>query len=99
MGRRWAVATGLLAIAVAAAGVVPPSSPFGLCLAGRPPTSAAALGGAWSLAPAPLVPLLPLAPAFRRADLDRSVLALGWLALAVALISPLCRLAATLASL
>jgi putative membrane protein len=73
-----------------------------LCLAARP-VPPGAFWTAWSLAPAVVLPLLA-APAWlfaarRRLSPAQSLaFAAGWLALAAALISPLCRLAATTAS-
>lgn len=75
-----------------------------LCLAILPPVTPQTFWHAWVLAPETLLPvlglfLLPwLLPSLRRADrADRLLWQLGCLLLAVALVSPLCRLAATLA--
>ncbi len=83
---------------------------FSLCLASTPPTVPETLWGSWSLAPAVLLPLLLVFAFYSRGLLalqtcGKSPLrwqmlcaAAGWLVLVVALISPLCRLAATLVS-
>ncbi|HLS68529.1 MAG TPA: cytochrome c oxidase assembly protein [Kiloniellales bacterium] len=75
-----------------------------LCLAVLPPVTPQNLWQSWVFAPETLAPLLLLSclpwvlPAFRRsAGVDRSYWILGCSFLALALVSPLCRLAATLA--
>ncbi|KQP43166.1 cytochrome c oxidase assembly protein [Pseudorhodoferax sp. Leaf274] len=68
-----------------------------LCLAGSLPALPQDWWQAWSLAPATLLPLLGLLAwllVHRRKPLPLA----GWTLLALALVSPLCRLAATLAS-
>lgn len=99
---------GLLSLVPAAAGAFDPL--FSLCLADRPPTSPASLWAAWSLAPEVVAPLALLllvhlrglarlpAGAGRPRSWRTLCFALGWLALAGAVVSPLCRMAATLAS-
>lgn len=80
-----------------------------LCLLGRMPALPGTWTTAWSLAPALVLPLLAwLALALWRAPADRStgtgapaaghrgIWMAGWCLLALALVSPLCRLAATL---
>lgn len=92
----------------AAAGI----DPFTLCLAAQPPAVPATVWQAWSMAPEVVLPLVAALalyaggvstlrakggavrlPAWRIA-----CFAGGWLALALALVSPLCRMAATLVS-
>lgn len=75
-----------------------------LCLATQSPVVPETLWLAWSFAPATLIPLLVLVAVPLRAGnaaaLDRREKAawfFGWALLVVALVSPLCRLAATLA--
>lgn len=85
---------------------------FSLCLASQPATRPELLWSSWSLAPEVVLPLLlvltlyggglmasqawPDRPAVRPWQV--ACFAAGWLALVVALVSPLCRMAATLAS-
>ncbi|MFN4087603.1 MAG: cytochrome c oxidase assembly protein [Alphaproteobacteria bacterium] len=80
-----------------------------LCLATMPPARPDGLFAYWSLAPETLVPLgvfaalyvrgrRRLAASGRGAVADVRLFAAGWLLLAAALVSPLCRLAATLVS-
>jgi putative membrane protein len=83
-----------------------------LCLAGAAPVTRDSLLASWSLAPAVVLPLLAVLALYvcgvwrMRMRSDASVVtrwrmasaALGWLVLAIALVSPLCRLAATLAT-
>ncbi|MFE8646128.1 cytochrome c oxidase assembly protein [Sphingomonas sp. NCPPB 2930] len=88
-----------------------PSDLLSLCLLGRMPALPGTWMAAWSLAPAWVLPLLVwLAVALRRpsgrgraamatpAVAGRPLWIAGWCLLAVALVSPLCRLAATLVS-
>lgn len=77
---------------------------FALCLAVLPAVTPAGFWTAWALAPEVLLPLLallavPWLPGGRplRAG-ERAGWFLGWTLLAIALVSPLCRLAATLAA-
>lgn len=81
-----------------------------LCLASNPPVRPGALWSAWSLAPEVVLPLLAMLGAYilglrrvaARRPWDRpngrhvACFAAGWLMLAVAVVSPLCRMAATL---
>jgi putative membrane protein len=67
-----------------------------LCLAGSRPALPQDWWQAWSLAPATLVPLLGLL-AWLLVRWRRPLPLAGWALLALALVSPLCRLAATLA--
>ncbi|WP_366555073.1 cytochrome c oxidase assembly protein [Aquibaculum sediminis] len=83
-----------------------PSELFELCLASLPPVVPGTLWRAWVLAPETLVPLLgllalPWLPGLRArvGNGERWSWLLGCLLLAIALVSPLCRLAATLASM
>lgn len=83
---------------------------FSLCLASNPPTMPEALWQSWSLAPQVLLPLLLVFTLYGRGLLvlrasvnapSRWQVACtmgGWLVLVAALVSPLCRLAATLVS-
>jgi putative membrane protein len=83
---------------------------FSLCLASNPPTTPETLWRSWSLAPQVVLPLLLALALYGRGLLVlrasgnvpprwRVVCATaGWLVLIVALVSPLCRLAATLVS-
>lgn len=78
---------------------------FALCLAVLPAVTPAGIWGAWVLAPETLLPLLALTalPWLLRRDPrpargERAAWLLGCGLLALALVSPLCRLAATLAS-
>ncbi|MFC7398713.1 cytochrome c oxidase assembly protein [Chelatococcus sp. GCM10030263] len=78
---------------------------FTLCLTATSSVAAGGLWTAWSFAPAVLVPLLALGLGYagharaHAADPQRAMLfASGYLALAAAVASPLCRMAATLAS-
>ncbi|CAN7731374.1 cytochrome c oxidase assembly protein [Pseudorhodoferax sp. LjRoot39] len=68
-----------------------------LCLAGKPPALPQDWWLHWSLAPATLVPLLGLL-AWLLMHCRKPLAFAGWGLLALALVSPLCRLAATLAS-
>lgn len=68
-----------------------------LCLAGGRPALPQDWWRAWSLAPATLLPLLALL-SWLLAHRRQPAALLGWALLALALISPLCRLAATLAA-
>lgn len=80
-----------------------------LCLAGVTAVTPATIASAWSLAPATLLPVLILPALYLSAVAARrqegaappgwrtGLFAAGWLLLAVAVVSPLCRLAATLA--
>ncbi|MDF2096940.1 cytochrome c oxidase assembly protein [Aquibaculum arenosum] len=83
-----------------------PSELFELCLASLPPVVPGTLWRAWVLAPETLVPLLallalPWLPGLRArvGGGERWSWLLGCLLLAVSLVSPLCRLSATLASM
>lgn len=67
-----------------------------LCLAGNPPALPQDWWLRWSLAPATLLPLLGLL-AWLLLRRRRLLPLAGWSLLALALVSPLCRLAATLA--
>lgn len=70
-----------------------------LCLASAPPVRPETFWSAWSLAPSVLLPLLAaLLLARHSGGRERALFLLGWLLLAVALVSPLCRLAAATAS-
>lgn len=73
-----------------------------LCLAARPATPPSAIWTDWSLAPEVVLPLAAaLALGFRHREQAwprRALFLAGWLLLAVALVSPLCRLAASSAS-
>jgi cytochrome c oxidase assembly factor CtaG len=73
-----------------------------LCLASRPGVTPANLWSAWSFAPQIVLPLLAAGVLYRRArrptPAQAGCFAAGMLLLAVALVSPLCRLAATLAA-
>ena len=74
-----------------------------LCLAALPAVEPQSLLAAWSLSPIVLLPLLAVLPWYARrlGHVSRSeagAFALGWLLLAAALVSPLCRMAASLAS-
>lgn len=83
---------------------------FSLCLTGNPPTTPETLWRSWSLALQVVLPLLLTVALYGRGLLAlraagegpprRQVVyaAAGWLVLAAALVSPLCRLAATLVS-
>lgn len=71
-----------------------------LCLAVLPPVVPETFWSAWVLAPQTLVPLLLVlgaTPFLRLGQAERGAWLVGWLFLAAALASPLCRLAATLA--
>ena len=75
---------------------------WSLCLSIATPTGRLSGASAWSLAPATVLPLLVLAGLYafggRRVTREqRSAFAVGWLLLVVALVSPLCRLSASLA--
>ena len=107
-----AVAVVLFAPDAAAATLSGDLSLLSLCLASRPPTAPDDLWASWSFAPEVVVPLLlavglygwGLSARWRRAGSgavrpgEAACFAAGWLALVVALVSPLCRMAATLAS-
>ena len=107
-----AVAVALFAPEAAAATLPGDLSLLSLCLASRPPTGPGDLWTSWSLAPEVVLPLLLAVGlygqglmALRRRAGSAAVrpwrtvcFAAGWLALVVALVSPLCRMAATLAS-
>lgn len=83
---------------------------FSLCLASNPPVRPSALWASWSFAPEVVLPLAAMLAAYafglrRMADgphrerpQTRHVVcfAVGWLMLVVAVVSPLCRMAATL---
>jgi putative membrane protein len=71
-----------------------------LCLASRPPALPGTFWSAWSLAPAVALPLAAaLILVVRSASArERASFLTGWLLLALALVSPVCRLAATTAS-
>lgn len=70
-----------------------------LCLASAPPVRPETFWSAWSLAPSVLLPLLAALLLVRHSGgRERALFLLGWLLLAVALVSPLCRLAAATAS-
>ncbi len=85
---------------------------WSLCLATRPPVAPGEFWAAWSLAPAVVIPLLAVLALYVRGLIASgrraggpgvpagrvACFAAGWLLLAVALVSPLCRLAATLVS-
>lgn len=68
-----------------------------LCLAGSRPALPQDWWTAWTFAPGTLIPLLSLLAWLRVREAGRVPLA-GWILLAVSLVSPLCRLAATLAA-
>ncbi|RAI42849.1 cytochrome c oxidase assembly protein [Rhodoplanes roseus] len=87
-----------------------PAEPLlALCLAGVTAVTPATVSSAWSLAPATLLPVLILPALYLSAVVARrregaappawraGLFAAGWLLLAVAVVSPLCRLAANLA--
>ena len=83
-----------------------------LCLASRPPTRPDNFWTSWSFAPEVVLPLVLVLALYARGLIalwkrpgiaagrpwQAACFAAGWLALVVALISPLCRMAATLAS-
>lgn len=79
-----------------------------LCVASQPPTRPDSVWGAWSLAPEIVLPLLAVAGLYARGlarqpdgtvrGWQAACFALGWLALVTALVSPLCRMAATFAA-
>ena len=80
-----------------------------LCLASRPATTPYDLWTSWSLAPEVVLPLLLILGLYVRrlrrrpgiqavSPWQAACFAAGWLALVVALVSPLCRMAATLAA-
>jgi putative membrane protein len=79
---------------------------WSLCLAGVHQVTPMDLWHAWSLAPSVLLPLIALlvlglrgyAALGREAAAARNCFLAGWLLLAIALLSPLCRLSATLVS-
>lgn len=82
-----------------------PEDIWTLCLTTLPPALPGTLWSRWSLAPELLLPLLLLGGALtigiRRGGAERwhvYALSAGWALLALALLSPLCRLAATLVS-
>ena len=77
-----------------------------LCLATRPPVTPSTLWGSWSFAPEIVIPLLAMLGIYGHSSLrapaplskiGSAAFLAGWLLLVVALVSPLCRLAATLA--
>jgi putative membrane protein len=94
--------------AYAASGAFDPL--FSLCLASNPPTTPETLWRSWSLAPQVVLPLLAALMLYGRGlwvlrrtgtappSWQVACAAAGWLVLVVALVSPLCRLAATLVS-
>jgi len=78
---------------------------WSLCLAARPGVAPAGLWSSWSLAPQIVLPLLLAAGLYargaragRRTPIQAGCCVAGMLLLAAALVSPLCRLAASLAS-
>ncbi len=75
-----------------------------LCLASRPPVAPGTFWTSWSLAPSVVLPLAAalllylLLPHRTVSARQRTSFLAGWVLLALALVSPLCRLAATTAS-
>ena len=100
-----------LAPGAAAAAVPGDLSLLSLCLASQPATAPYDLWASWSFAPEVVLPLLLVLGLYARGlvalrwpetgpvrSWQAACFAAGWLALVVALISPLCRMAATLVS-
>ena len=110
----WLCATGMAALVhlpSRAQGAAPDAGLLSLCLTTRPPVAPEGLWQAWSFAPAIVVPLALVLGLYGWAVARHGrsepgitmtggpiLFVSGWLLLAIALISPLCRMSATLAS-